>query len=521
MKAIRRSWWMVALVAGAAMAQPAPAPPGGGGGGGIELLTPQVKMPNLNDPKTEDDPPSIDVTVIGAPKTTADKFVLVDKTSKPPIEIKASKIVDFKKGTETIAVAIVLQGWEWWIGNDKEVPPTNFPQGAEDPSHRAGVLVELRAALDALKFGEAGPPGSLGTVITYGDKAVTRVPMGPLGNITGSALGTQMDYFGASGSELVQGVNMGISELHKVTAGRKVLIVVCDGTDTNNETAKIALLNSKRQAKDEGIQTFAIVYRIPETPAGNVIGVMIPQTTQVNGAQNIASTIASILSRMDDRQYVTFNGYNRATQTGFLWDNKVHKLVVQVNGKDNESEEVEVTFPLWDPTPPSGFPWLVVIIVVVGVLLLIVIMVKVFSKKEAPAPAPMPMPMAPMPMPEAPKPLGPMKTVMIGQGGEEGGFPVVGWLVPLNGQNAYQTLRLRSSGTKIGTAPPADIVINDGFMSTEHCQIHCSPQGFTLIDGGSTNGSYVNDRKIVGKHELVDNDMVTFGKTNFKFKSIV
>ena len=56
-------------------------------------------------------------------------------------------------------------------------------------------------------------------------------------------------------------------------------------------------------------------------------------------------------------------------------------------------------------------------------------------------------------------------------------------------------------------------------MSTEHCQITCSPQGFTLIDNGATNGSYVNDRK-VQKHELVDNDMITLGKTNFKFKSI-
>ena len=56
-------------------------------------------------------------------------------------------------------------------------------------------------------------------------------------------------------------------------------------------------------------------------------------------------------------------------------------------------------------------------------------------------------------------------------------------------------------------------------MSTEHCQITCSPPGFTLVDSGSTNGCYVNDRKIQ-KHELVDNDMVTLGKTNFKFKSI-
>jgi len=113
-----------------------------------------------------------------------------------------------------------------------------------------------------------------------------------------------------------------------------------------------------------------------------------------------------------------------------------------------------------------------------------------------------------------------MKTVMIGAGGDEGGFPIVGWLVPLNGTQAYQTFRLRSGGTKIGTAPPCDVVINDGFMSTEHCQINCSPQGFMLVDGGSTNGCYVNDRKISGKQDLVDNDMLTLGKTNFKFKSI-
>jgi pSer/pThr/pTyr-binding forkhead associated (FHA) protein len=124
-----------------------------------------------------------------------------------------------------------------------------------------------------------------------------------------------------------------------------------------------------------------------------------------------------------------------------------------------------------------------------------------------------------MAAPEAPRPAGPMKTVMIGAGGDQDGFPIVGWLVALNGQNAYQTQRLKPGLTKIGTAPPADIVVKDGFMSTEHCQISSSPSGFTLLDNGSTNGPYVNDRK-VQKHELVDNDMITLGKTNFKFKSI-
>jgi hypothetical protein len=148
--------------------------------------------------------------------------------------------------------------------------------------------------------------------------------------------------------------------------------------------------------------------------------------------------------------------------------------------------------------------------------LLVVIGVKVFSAKPAPAPMPMPMPMEAAP---PPKPAGPMKTVMIGAGGDQDGFPIVGWLVALNGANAYQTYRLKAGMTKIGTAPPADMVVNDGFMSTEHCQIACAPGGFTLIDNTSTNGSYVNDRKVT-KHELVDNDTVTLGKTNFKFKSI-
>lgn len=133
---------------------------------------------------------------------------------------------------------------------------------------------------------------------------------------------------------------------------------------------------------------------------------------------------------------------------------------------------------------------------------------------------PMPMPMAAAPAPaEPPKPVGPVKTVMFNASGSDDGFPVVGWIVPLNGSNAYQTFRLRSGGTKIGTAAPADIVINDGFMSTDHCHINASPQGFVLVDPGSTNGCYVNDRK-VQKHELVDNDTITLGKTNFKFKSI-
>jgi pSer/pThr/pTyr-binding forkhead associated (FHA) protein len=40
-----------------------------------------------------------------------------------------------------------------------------------------------------------------------------------------------------------------------------------------------------------------------------------------------------------------------------------------------------------------------------------------------------------------------------------------------------------------------------------------------LRDLGSTNGTYVNDRR-VDQHELVDNDFVQFGKSLVKFKTL-
>jgi hypothetical protein len=501
---------VVAQLAGPAMGQPKP----DAGTSQIEVLY-QVKMPDLTDPKTQEDPPTILATVIGAPNQPQDKFVLVDKSAKPtPIELKATKMVDFKKGDEKVAIAIVMNGWEMWIGNDKEVP--QLPEN--DPSRYPGVLIELRSALDRLDFKNAGPAGSFGMIITYGDKPVIRVPMGPLQDITGSKLGTQADYFGTTGRELVSAIRLAMAELKKVQVSRRVLIVVCDGTDTNNDGAKAQLQELKRQAAADQVQTFAIVYKAKLSDEANVIPVMIPQTAQVTTAENIAATIANILARMDDRKYLTFTGFNLKTNTGLTFDGKAHDLIVKVDRE--ESEVTQVVLPPWNLDDGGGFPVWAILLIVFGILLfLIFIMVKIFKKKPEPLPAPAPM-MAPMPM-EAPKPMGPMKTVMIGQGGDEGGFPVVGWLVPLNGQHAYQTMRLRSSMTKIGTAPPCDLVINDGFMSTEHCQINCSPQGFTLIDGGSTNGSYVNERRVTAKHDLVDNDMVTLGKTNFKFKSIV
>src|SRR5438477_12475981 len=96
----------------------------------IEALY-EVTVPDQNNPKEKDDVPLIKATVIGAPNQPMEKFVLVDKSAKPtPVELKATKLTPFLKSPEEkVAIAIVMNGWEMWIGNDKEVPqlPENDP----------------------------------------------------------------------------------------------------------------------------------------------------------------------------------------------------------------------------------------------------------------------------------------------------------------------------------------------------------------------------------------------------------
>src|SRR5262249_46216427 len=159
----------------------------------------------------------------------------------------------------------------------------------------------------------------------------------------------------------------------------KVLIVICDGMDKNMDAAKGQMVALKARAAGDKIETFAIIYKSAQSGDGNVISAMIPQTQTVNTAENIATAIQSILTRMADRQYLTFPGFDTKLGLGLTWDGKPHNLIVKVDKDDTDPVEISLA-PPWH-MPKGGFPWLVVILIVVGALLLAVIGVKVFSSK--------------------------------------------------------------------------------------------------------------------------------------------
>ena len=73
--------------------------------------------------------------------------------------------------------------------------------------------------------------------------------------------------------------------------------------------------------------------------------------------------------------------------------------------------------------------------------------------------------------------------------------------------------------TTVGTDPKCTIVLNDKFMSSRHAEIKAENGVWVLRDSSSTNGTYVNNRRI-DRTELVDNDVIKFGSALIKFKSL-
>jgi aspartyl protease family protein len=72
----------------------------------------------------------------------------------------------------------------------------------------------------------------------------------------------------------------------------------------------------------------------------------------------------------------------------------------------------------------------------------------------------------------------------------------------------------------IGRSADNDITVNDGKVSRHHLQIIRDETGnFRAVDFGSTNGTFVNDRKISGEIVLSYNDAIRIGNTNLPWRS--
>jgi len=472
----------------------------------LEVKDPKVdpKSPEAKGATPEDKFNSIRGKFSGVtPGLAAKDFILKQEEAEPKVSVEASRAVTYPNSDEPMTLVILIEGDTSWMGNE-----TYIEEGNPEVSRTEGAFTGLGAAIDA--FATAGPAKSQGTVITYGDAAVVRHPMGDLTKISGSSLGSQEQY-----SDLTVSLVIGLEEAWKtltaVTGTRRVLVVIGNGSDTQAAAAE-DVARVVGDLKKANIETYSIRYsNDAETDAQgvpNMKKIGYTKSDTATSRDHLSAKAKNIVELIGATYYVDFPG-----ATFGPWDGDEHTFIPSVGGED--LEEMPLTLPVADPPKPpeeGGLWWLWLIIGLAVVAVIVIIIIVARRKPAAPPPPVMEMDVPP------PEPAGPKKTVMFNLNvGSE--YPVVGWIVPLSGPNQFQTFKLLHGETKIGTGGDAHIIIDDGFMSTIHCEIVCKQSGFILQDGGSTNGSFVNDRRI-SEHELVDNDQFILGKTPFKFKSI-
>src|SRR5438045_7485953 len=86
----------------------------------------------------------------------------------------------------------------------------------------------------------------------------------------------------------------------------------------------------------------------------------------------------------------------------------------------------------------------------------------------------------------------------------------------LNGSLENQEIELSPDPMTIGRASACNIRIVDAGVSSKHAKIWCEDGQYFLMDLGSTNGTFVNDRD-VDREQLNDGDVITFGMTKASF----
>jgi hypothetical protein len=89
-------------------------------------------------------------------------------------------------------------------------------------------------------------------------------------------------------------------------------------------------------------------------------------------------------------------------------------------------------------------------------------------------------------------------------------------VVRAGGGRAGETFALEHDRTSLGRAPECEVFLDDVTVSRRHSVITRSPDGFTLHDEGSLNGTYVNRRRVESA-KLEDGDEVQIGKYKLTF----
>src|SRR2546429_4880800 len=104
-------------------------------------------------------------------------------------------------------------------------------------------------------------------------------------------------------------------------------------------------------------------------------------------------------------------------------------------------------------------------------------------------------------------------------GGDGGSAAEEGWIVVTRGGGLKEGARFDLfGGLSIGRSGEADVQIDDRYASGLHARIYAHGGRFYVEDLKSTNGTLLNDDPLAGEAELMADDLIRIGDTEFRFE---
>ena len=83
-----------------------------------------------------------------------------------------------------------------------------------------------------------------------------------------------------------------------------------------------------------------------------------------------------------------------------------------------------------------------------------------------------------------------------------------------------QDVSIERDITTLGRNPGCDLVLDLKYISRVHAQIeHTNGDRYVLVDQGSTNGSFINGRRVEGSQALESGDHIALGDVSITFLS--
>ncbi|MCL6512564.1 MAG: FHA domain-containing protein, partial [Anaerolineae bacterium] len=80
-----------------------------------------------------------------------------------------------------------------------------------------------------------------------------------------------------------------------------------------------------------------------------------------------------------------------------------------------------------------------------------------------------------------------------------------------------QRFALSKPTVHAGRAATSDVLLRDGKVSRQHARFECSDAGCTIVDLGSANGTFVNDRRIT-QAQLAHGDAIRMGDSILRYE---